>query len=466
MWILDSLLFNCRWFLHRKAYPESEVMAIQRIFRYVVFDKFEHEFWYNERDIAVLLGGYEFEGSSFLLSASLCPEMETATVLRCPFSVCRSPVISSRSPISLSRGSEFVRFTTYFRWIKQASLASRSITGIGRSMVPLNMSSVVVKASSSSDSEGSTAQFAPLQLESPVGLFLSEILVSHPHLVHAAVDQQLEQLQIDRDAEKQKEVSVSGSDLVLFRRIAEVKANERRKVCEEILYALVVQKFMDADISMIPSLTPSSPTPSRGVDTWPSQNERLEQLHSLEANEMIQDHLAHILGNRLGDSSSVALISKLRVGQVYAASVMYGYFLRRVDQRFQLEKAMKTLPKGIDGRASNPKQAAGGAEKPGVDDAGLMSSRSHPEISFSGSVRSAAIKLSRLQSYVMSLDADTLMRYATIRSNEAVSITEKHTEALFGSPQNVITPQGTVESSKDELIKIGFGGLKSSSWRP
>jgi hypothetical protein len=30
--------------------------------------------------------------------------------------------------------------------------------------------------------------------------------------------------------------------------------------------------------------------------------------------------------------------------QVYAASVMFGYFLRRVDKRFQLEKALGTLP--------------------------------------------------------------------------------------------------------------------------
>nr|CAN66177.1 hypothetical protein VITISV_005141 [Vitis vinifera] len=60
----------------------------------------------------------------------------------------------------------------------------------------------------------------------------------------------------------------------------------------------------------------------------------------------------------------------------------------------------------------------------------------------------------------MSFDAETLQRYATIRSKEAVSIIEKHTEALFGRPEIIITPQGTIDSSKDELIKISFGGLK------
>lgn len=79
---------------------------------------------------------------------------------------------------------------------------------------------MVVRASSSSssDSSGSLAPIAPLQLESPVGQFLSQILISHPHLVPAAVEQQLEQLQTDRDAEKQKEeTSASGTDLVLHR---------------------------------------------------------------------------------------------------------------------------------------------------------------------------------------------------------------------------------------------------------
>ena len=79
---------------------------------------------------------------------------------------------------------------------------------------------VVRAASSSPESSESdaTAKIAPLQLESPIGLFLSQILVNHPHLVPAAVDQQLEQLQTDRDADQQKEEpSASGTDLVLYR---------------------------------------------------------------------------------------------------------------------------------------------------------------------------------------------------------------------------------------------------------
>lgn len=251
----------------------------------------------------------------------------------------------------------------------------------------------------------------------------------------------------------------------IIRRIAEVKASERRKALEEILYALVVQKFMDANVSLIPTIAASSLDPSGRVDAWPSQDEELEELHSPEAYEMIQNHLSLILGNRIADATSVAQISKLRVGQVYAASVMYGYFLKRVDQRFQLEKTMKILPNVLDEKESDIQRAVGGSMGPISEEVSSQAATTHPEVAaWSGNIGPGGfgqgIKASRLRTYVMSFDGETLQRYATIRSKEAVSIIEKHTEALFGRPEIVITPQGTVDSSKDELIKISFGGLK------
>lgn len=383
-------------------------------------------------------------------------------------SMVRSSIgVHSHRPVLLSvySGPCFIRFSTksllpikhYSSISNPKPMHRRKGFGSRRCMV--------VRALSSSESSGSIDPIAPLQLESPVGQFLSQILISHPHLVPAAVEQQLEQLQTDRDAEKHKEeASASGTELVLYRRIAEVKANERRKALEEILYALVVQKFMDANVSLIPSITPSSSDSSGRTDTWLSQDENLEQLHSSEAYEMIQNHLALILGNRLGDSTSIAQISKLRVGQVYAASVMYGYFLKRVDQRFQLEKTMKILPNASDVEESGVQQAVGDVTPTGAEGS-YEDVSSHPEVSsWSGGVSPGGfghgIKASRLRTYVMSFDGETLQRYATIRSKEAVSIIEKHTEALFGRPEIVITPQGTVDSSNDEQIKISFAGLK------
>ncbi|MBA0785680.1 hypothetical protein Gotri_025355 [Gossypium trilobum] len=266
---------------------------------------------------------------------------------------------------------------------------------------------IVVRASSSPDSTDPSDPIAPLRMESPTGQFLSQILISHPHLVPAAVEQQLKQLQTEWDTEQKKEeLSASGTDLVLYRRIAEVKANERKRALEEILYALVVQKFMDADVSLVPAITPSSKNSS---------------------------------------------------GQVYAASVMYGYFLKRVDERFQLEKTMKILPNGSDSEGSSIEKAV----REDIRSAGdYLAVSSHLEVSSWSGGFGNRIKPSRLRTYLMSFDGDTLQRFATIRSKEAVSIIEKQTEALFGRPEIVLTPQGTVDSSKDELIKISFGGLR------
>ncbi|XP_073039930.1 UV-B-induced protein At3g17800, chloroplastic-like [Primulina eburnea] len=338
---------------------------------------------------------------------------------------------------------------------------SISISNFGIRKLVFSRKRSAVRASMKSNSDSAASPIAPLQLESPIGQFLSQILISHPHLVPAAVEQQLEQLQSDRDAEKGKEgSSASGTELVLHRRIAEVKSNERKKALEEILYALMVQKFMDANVHLVPAIAPSPPNPLT------SQEEKFEHLHSPEAYEMIQYHLALILGNRPGDSNSMAQISKLRVGQVYAASVMYGYFLKRIDQRFQLEKTIKILPQGIDDGGTNIQHVIDDETRPGTESSekAFGNAQSHPEVSsWTGGIGAGnfnGAKPSRLRAYVMSFDGDTLQRYATIRSKEAISIIEKHTEALFGRPEIVITPEGTIDSSKDEQIKISFGGLK------
>ncbi|KAF6148596.1 hypothetical protein GIB67_042555 [Kingdonia uniflora] len=73
---------------------------------------------------------------------------------------------------------------------------------------------LVVRASTSSDD--SSYPVAPLRLESPTGQLLTQILQSHPHLLSAAVDQQLENLQSDRNSQIE-EVPPSSQDLLLSR---------------------------------------------------------------------------------------------------------------------------------------------------------------------------------------------------------------------------------------------------------
>ncbi|GLU05360.1 hypothetical protein SLE2022_224620 [Rubroshorea leprosula] len=308
-----------------------------------------------------------------------------------------------------------------------------------------------VKASG--DSADNVSPIAPLQLESPVGQLLAQILTTHPYLLPAAIDQQLENLQSDKDAQKDE---VPPTQDLLYRRIAEVKEKERQKTLEEIIYCLIVQKFVDNEILMIPKIMATS-DPTGRVDSWPNQEHKLESVHSPEAFEMILSHLSLVLGERMvGPLDTIVQISKIKLGKLYAASIMYGYFLRRVDQRFQLERTMKTLPADF-----NKDQVKFNDPAPGKqlwDPDSLI--QIPPDDGDGGGYMDASEgKSQRLRSYVMYLDAETLQRYATIRSKEAISLIEKQTQALFGRPDIRILEDGSIDTSNDEVIAITFSGL-------
>ncbi|CAN6486580.1 unnamed protein product [Victoria cruziana] len=307
------------------------------------------------------------------------------------------------------------------------------------------------------NSSEDTKRVAPLQLESSVGQFLYQILQTHPHLLPAAVDQQLERLQEDRDA--QAKDSVSATD-VLYKRIAEVKAKEMQASLEEIIYALIVHRFMNADISLIPTILPSA-DPLGKVDIWPYQEQKLMSIHSVEAYEMIESHLSLVLGgSQFPDPlDSVVQISKLKVGKLYAASIMYGYFLKRVDERFQLEQSMETLPKQVQEESMPSENVLPNDEIWDVTSWFQASMGDEVEGYHGSSEPNVAKNAYKLRSYVTHLDGDTLQRYATIRSKAAVSIIEKQTQALFGRPDIKIAEDGTLGTSNDELIGLTFAGL-------
>ncbi|KAI3727961.1 hypothetical protein L6452_16585 [Arctium lappa] len=300
---------------------------------------------------------------------------------------------------------------------------------------------------------------APLQLESPVGQLLEQILQTHPHLLPAAIDQQLENLQNERDAQKE-ESAPSSMDLSLYKRIAEVKEKDRQKVLEEIMYCWIVQKFVDKEISMIPKVSATS-DPTGRIDYWPNQEMKLESVHSAEALEMIQNHVALVLGDRLvGPLESIVQISKIKLGKLYAASIMYGYFLKRVDERFQLERSMNTLPEGYKEQQSSYSEPPV-PQSPFWDPDSLIRIQpdyDNEEEGFMGSSGDDG-KSYRLRSYVMYLDAETLQRYATIRSKEAISLIEKQTQALFGRPDIKMSDDGSLGASNDEVVSVTFSGL-------
>ncbi|KAJ4811536.1 hypothetical protein LUZ62_024102 [Rhynchospora pubera] len=302
---------------------------------------------------------------------------------------------------------------------------------------------------------GTKRPVAPVRLQSPTGQLLEEIMRSHPYLLAATIDQQLERLQAERDAQKEEDASKPPGDL-LYKRIAELKDKERRKEIEDIMYCLIVQKFMDRDISMIPKLiASSSPDVITQIDTIPHQESKLESVHSSDALEMIQSHLSIILGERLfGPPSTIVQMSKLKLGKLYAASIMYGYFLKRVDERYQLERSMNTLPNV----RKLPNMFNDVKPNPFWDLESLVQITPDDGDRY-GEGGDAAEKDSELRSYVMYLDPETLQRYATIRSKEAVAVIEKQTQALFGQPDIVVADDGSLGAVNDEIVTVTFQGL-------
>ena len=68
-----------------------------------------------------------------------------------------------------------------------------------------------------------------------------------------------------------------------------------------------------------------------------------EGAHSTDAIALVKEHLAGLLGDSPVSSYAKMKISKLQAAQVYAASVMFGYFLRRADRRFQVRVRVPVL---------------------------------------------------------------------------------------------------------------------------
>lgn len=210
---------------------------------------------------------------------------------------------------------------------------------------------------------------------------------------------------------------------------------------------------------MIPEIS-QSPDITGRVDFWPNQEQKLESVHSAEAIEMIQSHLSLVLGERLvGPLQSLVEISKIKLGKLYAASIMYGYFLRRVDQRYQLERAMKTLPEDFGKSTTRFQDSV--PQSPFWDPDSLIQIPADEEdmVSYGEPLDIGDGKSYKLRSYVMYLDTDTLQRYATLRSKEAMSLIERQTQSLFGRPDIKIAESGVLETQNDEIISISFSGL-------
>jgi len=264
---------------------------------------------------------------------------------------------------------------------------------------------------------------SPSTPKSPLGEMLAYYLDQQPHLFHDAVEQQLERIKAEKDNELHRQ-GAPGADalaLSLSRRVGEVRAAERRLSVEDVMYLCIVEKFASAGVDMLPPIDGL-------VDLPPGDFKYLtEGVHSEEALALVKEHILAVMGpasQALGSTPIKA--GKLQAAQIYAASVMFGYFLRRVDRRFQLDRALGTLGEGgvaeaaarlnelfemSDGDGADPDAApdapgpAAGAGKDGR---------------------------ATLKGYVESFDQQALQETARLVSVEGAALVERQTTGLFG----------------------------------
>lgn len=314
-------------------------------------------------------------------------------------------------------------------------------------------------ASGGSSRNSSKCEFSglngPLEPTTPAGRLLSTVLQNDCKYFHVAVQKQLEQLAYDRDeAVARMNLSLGSDEAFLHRRIAEVKELECQASVEDIMYMLISYKFSGIRVHLVPRL--SKCMYNGRLEIWPCKDWELESIHSCEVLEMVREHLTTVLGwegkSNVADNWTPTTVQKFQLCRVYAASVLYGYFLKSASLRHHLEQKLDYI---------NPDLGIGSSNQHLLSEIWSLGSEIIPFGRIRGT-RSTSVgqiplirekKDDKLKYYVMSFDPETLLMCAKPKSKEALNLIEKHSYALFGD-------KNTGLEASDEVISTSLASLK------
>lgn len=195
---------------------------------------------------------------------------------------------------------------------------------------------------------------------------------------------------------------------------------------------MILYKFSEIRVPLIPSL--SKCLYNGRLEILPSKDWELESIHSLEALEMVREHLTAVLGWKAGSSVSVnwstTKVQRLHLSQIYEASIMYGYFLKSASLRFRLEH---NLPQAYQNLPFGSWVPPLGCGTYGVENAfhgQMVIPRSTTLSQVSSRTGKKEVKL---KCYVIGFDPQTREECAKLKSEEAVDLIKKHCAALFAS---------------------------------
>ncbi|CAA2936495.1 Hypothetical predicted protein [Olea europaea subsp. europaea] len=238
------------------------------------------------------------------------------------------------------------------------------------------------------------------------------------------------------------------------RRIAELKKHECETAVEDVMYMLIFYKFMEIRVHLVPRL--SKCVYNGRLEICPSKDWELESIHDFEVLEMVKEHITAAVGRKatsnVTDSWTTTEIPRLHLCRLYAASILYGYFLKTALFRYRLERSLDltNLDFGTDAYCQLPL-----SEMSSFGSKYIAFGRTNgPNSTSTGQVScSLGKKHEKLRCYVMGFDPETVQMCAKPKSKEALNLIERHCCALFGDENT-----GLLET--DNSISTSFASLK------
>lgn len=239
--------------------------------------------------------------------------------------------------------------------------------------------------------------------------------------------------------------------LSLRRQIVRVKRVERREAVAELLYLMVCSRFKLLDVHFMQSMRPHM---VGKISTIQAEGRQwgLTDIYSLEALELVRDHLLRMLdSSRLAMREAGAMrLALFQAGQTYAMSMLFGYYLRRMDARYQMDKLIGTLGKPVAAPEPQP------GEKEEEEAPATRHRRPVPDWMDPHWTKGEVRVEQSLADYIKGFGREELRKIRTVASAEAQAAMEAQVYALFGNLKELkLQLFGTIGrvSSNEELAQ-------------
>eukprot|EP00898_Chlorokybus_atmophyticus_P008818 jgi/Chlat1/8938/Chrsp94S08248 len=343
---------------------------------------------------------------------------------------------------------------------------------------------------------------APLSLETEPGWRLQQLLLQNAPTTdfEAVVSDILAGIQVQKDAlavdtrayqEKRREQADPQSEwdrdmAWLTKKVIWSRAVECRSHLEDVVYAMIVQRFRDLGVCMMPSMARALQGSAKvNISFGEARSAQLESIHSDAARVMLAEHVARLF-DRLNPPANKGQVRLLKrdVADMYRQAIVYGYFLRRVSARYQMEMQMEdearvglerlfgheaVVVEGcmphpelqLDTATATAEVMTSSAEVSTImGGTTIIDESSTPTSANATTVSSNVVSFSgrrSLQEYVQACDKSIIGQAAFVITMEARHVIERHMVALFGFKPDVKRGE---QAGDHESVHIGYPAFR------